>query len=235
MKMKKIIVVLALSVAFCLPQMAVADTVTTVGAPGGYGPYQTDRGGEFTLLPSGFAISGYSAKTSGFGGNAGTFQTFCVEENEYIYPNTTHTVVFNTAAVNGGLGWGNPDPLSEGSAYLYQKFATGTLAGYDYVTLSGRHTSARDLQNAFWMLEDETDYIAGNPYITQVIAEFGTLDGAKANYKGSSVKVLNLSINDGRAQDQLFYVPVPVPEPTTVLLLGLGMIGLAGIRRKMTR
>lgn len=229
-KMKKIIVVLAVAVALCLPHMAVADTVKSVGTGGtysGYGPYQTGIGGEFTLLPGGFAISGYSANTSNLGGFAGTFQTFCLEKNEYISAGVLYNVVLNSMAVNGGTGGPNPDPLSVGSAYLYEKFATGTLAGYNYG--AGRAGSAAQLQNAFWMLEGDIAYSNANTYIALVEGLFAGQAGAIADYTGGSVKVLNLTLPNG--QDQLVYVP----EPSTFILLGLGMIGMAGVRRKMKR
>ena len=56
---------------------------------------------------------------------------------------------------------------------------------------------------------------------------------AKADYTGNAVKVMNLTSNGGRIsnQDQLVYVGVP-DGGTTALLLGLGFLSLAMVKRK---
>ena len=90
--------------------------VTTKGRIGGL-----TNGGELTVETKN--IPGYADGSS--------FKTFCLERNESIRPkNVTYDVVINTAAVRGGVGGGNPDPLDPMTAYLYSRYANGDLANW---------------------------------------------------------------------------------------------------------
>ena len=102
-----------------------ANQVTT--APG-FGPWMIGSSGEFTMVAdAGVAanLAGYSPYTVNQGGYANSFQTFCVERNEYITPSTTYDVT------SGLLTRLSNIPLSNGAAYLYQQFATGQLLTYN--------------------------------------------------------------------------------------------------------
>jgi hypothetical protein len=237
---------------FTLTSLTFAYNVTTVGG-GGYGPYQTGLGGEFTLLAGdglGWVLNGYAeGKTKdvinvpGTTKLDGTFQTFCVEENEYIYPSTTLDATISNGAINGGKTGGDPDPLSIGTAWLYYNFATGGMADYIY----SDHSTAGDLQNTIWWLEGEAgDPGATNVFRNDVLAKFTNEAGATADNNGQyKVAVLNLwqlghagdLTKDANGnyiyvrQDQLVVTPIP----GALLLLGPGLIGLVGIRRRMAR
>src|SRR5687768_3290049 len=83
------------------------------------------------------------------------FMTFCLEMNEASIVGSSYYVQLSTVAENGGLGGGNPDPLSEQTAFLYSRYVAGLL---DDVTSNayGENQTSRDaLQIAIWTLEQE--------------------------------------------------------------------------------
>jgi len=208
---------------------------------GDYGPYQSGSGGEFTLEAGGsptslsWVLGYYTANTKGYsnGSSLNTFQTFCIETNEFTGKYTTFDADLSSAAKAGGVGGGSPDPISKGTAYLYSQFAAGTLKDtalnlYDY--LGTRTGDAAALQNAIWMLENEIGWNAGNKYIAKVLTIFGNQAGAQADSGGLyGVKALNLTLNGAYKQDMLVVTPIP----GAVWLLGSGLLGLLGFKRKV--
>jgi hypothetical protein len=177
-----------------------------------------------------WVLAYYDASTSNQDqGRLPSFQSFCLEENEYIYAGSTFTAVLNSKAIYGGVGGGpQGDPISAGTAWLYHNFQNQTLPEYEWTDVAGRHASAAELQNTIWWLEQEAgDPGAGNTFRNQVIAEFGNASNAMADNNGKyPVAVLNLYNGDGsRAQDMLVCVPIP-----GALLLGFLGLGAAGLK-----
>ena len=110
--------------------------------------FGTTGGGEFLFTP----VGDYEGLT------LDPFITFCLERNEYLNFSAQFTVVnIGPAAFNGGVGGGNPDPLDERTAWLYQSFRDGSLTalGYNYSTGAAHVASANALQRVFWGIEQE--------------------------------------------------------------------------------
>jgi hypothetical protein len=178
------------------------------------------------------------------------WETFCMEDFEYVGSGTNNYYgILNTSAVvgsndaTGSIDGGNPiyglplgqsgadwgDPLDPKTAYLYTKFATGTLTGYDYGGPQVvRQADAAALQSAIWYIEQEFNTIAAG----QATAWYNEAVDAVASGAWSgigNVRVLNLYTGytnntvSGSAQDILVMVPIPA-----TVLLGLLGLGLGG-------
>lgn len=201
------------------------------------GPWQIGSGGEFQVSQVSGDVGFLAGAASNFQPN-NSFQTFCIEIQEQIHYGVQYNAKMMTAAVGGSYGAVNgSDPLDPRTAYLYQNFRMGTLAGYRYNgTAAERKADADALQRAIWYIEEPGASEGQNN-------AFVALANASGWNDIGLVRVLHLNArnqdgSDGpNAQDQLTMLIVPTPTAA-----GAGMVGLAGLmggahlrRRRLSR
>lgn len=226
--MKKIqLALLAVMVCFGLMVFASSSSADAIKAGDliqvDWGSVHSGNGGEFRITGP------YPTPTY-------AFESFCVEKDEFVNIGGQYTVAsISNAADRGGANTNSGDPLDDKTAWLYWMFRTNP-SGLGY---NNDVESAGALQNVIWYIEEEiTSLPSGKAsgWHNAATAATATAGGGWTN--SGRVAVVNLvdtgySPNDPGnyyKQDQLMLVPVP--EPGILLLLGLGLIGVAGIRRK---
>jgi hypothetical protein len=160
--------------------------------------------------------------------NQTLFLSFCLEKDEFLSPNTLYKVdSISTTAQQGGFNTNSGDEIDFKTAYLYYHFVKGDLASYS-------KAKENALQNAIWFIEQEiTDLPEGDATTFYNDAVLAVGSGQWTGW--DNVRVVNLVGNTATGQPVQFKQSILVltPEPGTLLILGLGLVGLAAVRRKM--
>lgn len=220
--MKKVVLA-CLTAGLVSSLTASAATVKFSDGPG------TTGGGEFYA----------DVSDNGFGST--DYITFCLEYRENLQMGKVYTYEVSQAAMYNGNG--TTDPISRATAWLYDQFCNGLLAGINGAgtILSGSYVhgteDANHLQKAIWYLEGESQG-SNNAYAQLAIANGGSGDN-NGFYDVGVMNVWEIDKHGHRIarQDQLICLPPSnVPDGgVTLVFLGMAMTGLAAANRRFRK
>jgi hypothetical protein len=171
--------------------------------------------------------------------NGFKFESFCLERQEIILQGSKNPyVVYDLSpyAMSGGGGAvDGKDELSGATKWLYYNYWTGVLAseyGYDGVS---RKKGQGALQLAIWYLEGETDKLQENDGERTWNGKYFYELAMQHEKEGAFLPVYAMNIwgpyRQGAEMGEGQSMLVVTPEPWTLILLGAGLVVLAGLRR----
>lgn len=195
----------------------------------------------FSAAPAGSYNSVYAGRMQWNGPYGKSYTTYCTQLNEYISWNQTVTYT-ETEIENVPDAPGSPGPMGSIKAALLRD-----LYARHYATVKA--SSSNDLNAAFqvavWEITHENINAANAAAaVGQLNVLTGALqmNGANAGVLSAATNLLNglgfggfksfdglVGLSHLTAQDQLIVVPVPVPA----LMAGLGLLGIAALRRRV--